>query len=74
VKDVKTLTQVNRSLGKVKDYVTVKNLTIYSVIEFVLREALIVVVCQRLLVTKSSLEVLLREPSTDQVRSGVASP
>ena len=62
VRDVKRLTQVNRSLGKVKDYVTVKNLTIYSTVELVLREALIVV-CQGLLATGPGLEVLLREPS-----------
>lgn len=58
---MKRLTQVNCSLAKVKDYVTVKNLTIYSV-ELVLRETLIVV-CQWLLATGPGLEVLLREPS-----------
>ncbi len=62
MKDVKRLTQVNRSLGKVKDYGTVKNLTIYSAVEFVLREVLIVVY-RRLLATGPCLEVLVREPS-----------
>jgi hypothetical protein len=40
--DLKTLIQVNRSLwGKVKDYATVKNLTLYSAVELLLRLALI---------------------------------
>jgi hypothetical protein len=62
-------TQVNGSLGKVKDCVTVKNLTIYSAVELVLREALIVV-CQRLLATGPSLEVLLRKPSPLLIKLG----
>jgi hypothetical protein len=62
VKDVKRFTQVNHSLwGKVKDYVTVENLTIYSAVELVLRET-IIIVCRRLLATEPGLEVLPREP------------
>lgn len=42
ITDLKTLIQVNRSLwGKVKDYATVKNLTLYSAVEILLRQALI---------------------------------
>jgi hypothetical protein len=40
--DLKTLIQINRSLwGKVKDYATVKNLTLYSTVELLLQQALI---------------------------------
>ena len=61
MKDVRRLTQVNHSLVKSQRLGTVINLTIYSAVEFVLREA-VIVVCQQLLTTGPSLE-LLREPS-----------
>jgi hypothetical protein len=39
---MKTLIQINRCIwGKVKDFATVKNLTLYSAVELLLRQALI---------------------------------
>jgi hypothetical protein len=74
MKDVKRFTQVNHSFRKVKDCVTVKNSTIHSTVELVVREALIVV-CRWYLATGPNLEVLLRTNSTsDQVGSGATSP
>jgi hypothetical protein len=42
VKDLKTVIQVPRGLwGKVKNYATVQNLTLYSAVERLLQQALI---------------------------------